>query len=122
VHELTAGLTAGRGADYAFEAVGASAPLNTAIAGVRRGGTVVLVGNISPEASVPMQRIVTQQLRLQGSCAIAGEFDRVLALLEAGALEPEALISAVAPLTEAGAWFERLYNAEPGLLKVVLRP
>jgi L-iditol 2-dehydrogenase len=32
------------------------------------------------------------------------------------------LISATAPLSEGAAWFERLYNREPGLLKVVLTP
>jgi len=119
---LVASLTGGRGADVCYEAVGASAPLNTAIAAVRRGGTVVLVGNISPQATIPMQKIVTQQIRLQGSCAIAGEFDAVLNLLAAGRLRPDALISRRAPLSEGPSWFERLYQAEPGLLKVILKP
>lgn len=122
VREMCAETTAGRGADYAFEAVGSSAPLNTAIASVRRGGTVVLVGNISPEATIPMQKIVTQQIRLQGSCAIAGEYDQVLALLAAGRLRPQLLVSAVAPLSEGASWFTRLHDAEPGLIKVVLQP
>jgi L-iditol 2-dehydrogenase len=32
------------------------------------------------------------------------------------------LLSAVAPLEEGVAWFQRLYAREPGLLKVVLQP
>ena len=120
--ELVRTLTAGRGADVSFEAVGASAPLNTAIESVRRGGTVVLVGNIAPEATIPMQKIVTQQIRLQGSCAIAGEYDAVLNLLAAGKLHPDLLVSRVAPLSEGASWFDRLYGAEAGLLKVVLKP
>lgn len=122
VRRLVDGLSDGRGADYAFEAVGSSAPMNTAIASVRRGGTVVLVGNISSEATIPMQKIVTQQIRLQGSCAIAGEYDQVLALLAAGRLRPDLLVSAVAPLREGASWFARLHDAEPGLIKVVLKP
>ncbi|MFW6288768.1 MAG: galactitol-1-phosphate 5-dehydrogenase [Spirochaetota bacterium] len=122
VFGVLAGLTEGRGADVAFEAVGASAPLNLAIESVRRGATVVLVGNIAPEATIPMQKIVTQQIRLQGSCAIAGEFDAVLNLLAAGRLRPELLVSKIAPLSEGASWFERLHKMEPGLLKVVLRP
>ena len=120
--ELLASLTEGRGADYAFEAVGTGVPLNTAIACARRGGTVVLVGNLAAEATIPMQRIVTQQIRLQGSCAIAGEFDQVLALLAAGRLRPDLLVSRTASLSEGPEWFKRLYDAEPGLLKVILRP
>jgi L-iditol 2-dehydrogenase len=122
VSELVRSLTHGRGADRSFEAVGAGGPLSTAIAAVRRGGAVVLVGNIAPEAPIPMQQIVTHQIRLQGSCAIAGEFDQVLSLLSAGRLRPDLLISTVAPLSEAPQWFERLHSAEPGLLKVVLEP
>lgn len=122
VTQLCRTLTDGRGADYSFEAVGTAAPLGTAIAAVRRGGTVVLVGNLAAEATVPLQRIVTQQIRLQGSCAIAGEFDQVLALLAAEKLRPDLLVSRVAPLSEGRQWFGRLYDAEPGLLKIILQP
>jgi L-iditol 2-dehydrogenase len=122
VAKLLQDLTDGRGADRAFEAVGASAPLNTAIAAMRRGGTVVLVGNIAPEAAIPMQKIVTHQIRLQGSFITAGEFETVLALLDGGSLSPDLLISEIAPLADAPGIFERLYNAEPGLIKVILQP
>jgi L-iditol 2-dehydrogenase len=32
------------------------------------------------------------------------------------------MISAVAPLSEGASWFNRLYNKEPGLNKVILVP
>jgi threonine dehydrogenase-like Zn-dependent dehydrogenase len=34
----------------------------------------------------------------------------------------DGLISAVAPLEDGPAWFERLYAREPGLMKVILQP
>ena len=34
----------------------------------------------------------------------------------------DGLISAVSPLAEGPAWFERLYAGEPGLMKVILQP
>jgi len=34
----------------------------------------------------------------------------------------DGLISAVVPLEEGPAWFERLYAGEPGLMKVILTP
>jgi threonine dehydrogenase-like Zn-dependent dehydrogenase len=37
-------------------------------------------------------------------------------------IDLDPLISAVAPLSEGQSWFDRLYNREPGLLKVVLEP
>ncbi len=120
--ELVREITDGRGADIVIEAVGAQSPLATAISSVRRGGTVLLIGNIASEATIPYQRVVTEQIRLQGSCAIAGEYQEVLALMQSDRLQPELLISARAPLDEGPAWFERLHQREPGIIKVILQP
>src|ERR1700736_6277080 len=114
--------TVGVGVDVAMEAVGANATVNAAIASVRKGGTVVLVGNISPEVTLPLQKVVTRQTRLQGSCASAGEYPKAIELMASGAIRVKPLITAVAPLAEGPLWFERLYAREPNLLKVVLTP
>ncbi len=122
VVETIAAATGGRGADVAFEAVGVADTVRMAIDAVRRGGTVTLVGNLSPAVEVPLQAIVTRQLRLQGSCAIAGEVPEALRMIESGAVNVDAMRSAVAPLSEGAAWFDRLYRKERGLLKVILKP
>jgi L-iditol 2-dehydrogenase len=115
-------LTSGRGADVAFEAVGIGPTIRTAIDSVRRGATVTLVGNLSPNIQIPLQIIVTQQLRLQGSCAIAGEYPAVLDMIDSGRINVDKILSASAPLSEGAEWFKRLYEKEPGLMKVVLNP
>jgi L-iditol 2-dehydrogenase len=122
VARAVAGATGGRGADVAFEAVGTGETVRTAIDAVRRGGTVTLVGNLSPTVEIPLQAVVTRQLRLQGSCAIAGEIPDALRMIERGAVNVDAMRSAVAPLAEGAAWFDRLYRKERGLLKVILKP
>ncbi len=114
--------TGGVGVDVAMEAVGQDETVNAAIASVRKGGTVVLVGNISPEATLPLQKVVTRQIRLQGSCASAGEYPQAIKLMASGAIRVKPLITAIAPLAEGPQWFERLYAREPNLLKVVLTP
>jgi L-iditol 2-dehydrogenase len=96
--------------------------VTAAIDGVRKGGSVVLVGNISPEVTLPLQKVVTRQIRLQGSCASAGEYPRAIELMSSGAIRVKPLISAIAPLDEGPQWFERLYAREPNLMKVVLAP
>ena len=115
-------LTHGRGADVGFEVVGTSATVNTAIESVRKGATITLVGNLSPKVEVPLQQIVTRQLRLQGSCAINGEYETALALIASGRMNVDAILTAEVPLADGPAWFERLYNREPGLMKIVLKP
>jgi len=115
-------LTGGRGVDRVIEAVGATAPIKTAISIVRKGGSVTLVGNVSPNVEIPLQAVVSRQISLQGSCAISGEYPIVLDLMARGKINVKAIISATAPLSEGDAWMNRLYNREVNLLKVVLIP
>ncbi len=122
VARVVAQATEGRGADVAFEAVGIAETVRTAIEAVRRGATVTLVGNQSPSAEIPLQAVVTRQLRLQGSYAIAGEYPAALGMIERGVVNVDAMRSAVAPLSEGAAWFDRLYRKERGLMKVILKP
>jgi L-iditol 2-dehydrogenase len=115
-------LTSGRGADLVFEAVGAAATVDLCLSCVRKGGAVTLVGNASPKVELALQSTVTREITLRGSCASAGEYPACLDLIGSGAVNVDALISAVAPLTEGPAWFDRLYKREPGLMKVILEP
>ncbi len=110
------------GADLVLEAVGAAASVETAIHAVTRGGTVVLVGNVSPAVELPLQTVVTRQIRLQGSCASAGCYPEAIELAASGAVDLSRFVSRVAPLEDGIDWFERLHNREPGVLKVVLQP
>jgi (R,R)-butanediol dehydrogenase/meso-butanediol dehydrogenase/diacetyl reductase/L-iditol 2-dehydrogenase len=71
-------LISGRGVDRVFEAAGASSPIQAALSIVRKGGSVILIGNISPKIELPF--------------------------------------------SEGQIWFDKLYNREDNLLKVVLIP
>lgn len=117
-----ADLTSGRGADVAVEAVGATEPVATAIASLRKGGALTLVGNVTPKIELALQAVVTRQLRLTGSCASCGEYPAVIELVARGAIRVRELISATAPLAEGPVWFDRLYRREPNLMKVILKP
>jgi L-iditol 2-dehydrogenase len=115
-------LTNQRGADAGFEAVGIRQTVNTAIACLRKGGNLGLVGNISREVDFPLQFAVTRELSIYSSCASAGEYPACLDMLARQAVDVVPLISAVAPLSQGNAWFQRLYAHEPNLLKVILTP
>jgi L-iditol 2-dehydrogenase len=117
-----AAATDGQGADVAFEAVGAAEPIATAIASLRKGGALTLIGNVTPKVDVDLQAIVTRELSLYGSCASSGEYPQCLDLLGKGVIKVDDLVTAVAPLEDGPSWFERLYAREPGLMKVILQP
>jgi L-iditol 2-dehydrogenase len=86
------------------------------------GGTVVLVGNVSPQIEMPLQMVVTRQLRLQGSCSSAGRYPEAIRLVAEGKVDLSCFVSKVAPLSEGVEWFHRLHEREPGLVKIVLTP
>ena len=114
--------TDGRGVDVVFEAVGRNETVAVAIDAVRKGGTVTLIGNITAEVTLPLQKVVTREIRLQGSAASAGEYPRAMELVTSGLIQVRPLITAVAPLADGPEWFARLHAREPDLMKVVLAP
>jgi L-iditol 2-dehydrogenase len=114
--------TDGHGVDVVLEAVGTATTVQTAVAAARKNATVTLIGNLAPEVPLPLQRVVTRQLRLQGSCASAGEYPQAMELMASKAIDVAPMLSAIAPLAEGARWFERLYAREPNLMKVVLTP
>jgi L-iditol 2-dehydrogenase len=114
--------TDGRGVDLVLEAVGRDETIAASIASVRKGGTVTLIGNISPEVKIPLQVVVSRQIRLQGSCASSGEYPQAMELMASGKIQVKPLITAVAPLEDGPRWFDRLHAGEPNLMKIVLDP
>lgn len=115
-------LTNGRGADVVLEVVGATATIRTAIESARKGGSITLVGNLAPNVEMPLQSIVTRELNVFGTCASSGEYPACIELLSSGAIRVDEMITAKAPLEEGADWFARLYEGEPGAMKVILEP
>ena len=122
VTEIVRSHTKGRGADFGFEVVGISATVGALIDSLRKGGTAVLVGNLTPIIEFPLQKVVTSEIKVQGSCAICGEYEIVLDMIASGALRVDDMISAVAPLSEGAEWFRKLYHKEGNYNKVILVP
>lgn len=114
--------TEGQGVDKSFEVVGATPTVQLSIHAVRKGGSVVMVGNLAPEVELPLQSVVTREISLFGTCASAGEYPKCIELMADGSIQVDPLISAKVALEEGPEWFERLYGREPGLMKVILTP
>ena len=114
--------TGGYGAHIAMEAVGASDAVGAAIAAVRKGGVVTLVGNVTANIDFPLQSVVTREVQLIGTCGSSGEYPQCLELMSRQIIKVDSLITATEPLAKGPMWFERLYAGQPGLLKVILQP
>ena len=122
ISEKIRSVCSGRGADVAFEAAGRNDTINLSTDIVRKGGKIILIGNSSPKVEIPLQKVVTGELKLLGSCAIRGEYELILGLMKDGKLKVEDQILAVAPLADGAEWFRKLYNKETEPGKVILVP
>lgn len=119
---MTKKMTDNRGADVAFDAVGINASLKTSLNSLRKGGALTLIGNLKPEVDLALQTVVTKEIYVQGSCASRGDYPACLDMIARGAINVDSLISATAPLSDGAQWFDRLYQKEMGLIKVILNP
>ncbi len=117
-------LTEGLGADVAFEVVGVTPTVNLALAVLKRGGSCVLVGNLSPKTQdFPLQAVVTKELTVTGTCSSAGEYPLCLDLIARGVIDVKPMIETVAPLEDGAAWFTKLSAKDGGkYMKVILSP
>ena len=122
VAETVRNYTKDRGADFGFEAVGISATVNMLIDSIRKGAITVLVGNLTPVIEFPLQKVVTSEIKILGSCAICGEYEIVLDMFASGTLCVDDMISAIAPLSEGAEWFRKLYHKEGNFNKIILVP
>jgi threonine dehydrogenase-like Zn-dependent dehydrogenase len=113
--------TEGRGVDVVVDAVGDPGPLAMAVSLARDAGTVSGIGAYSGKGEVPIGLAWLKGLTLRlGLANVIAHVDRVLALIEAGKLDPSPLVSHHMKLDEAAEAYE-LYDRREAL-KIVLTP
>jgi 2-desacetyl-2-hydroxyethyl bacteriochlorophyllide A dehydrogenase len=113
--------TGGLGADVVVDAVGDPGPLELAISLTRDAGTVSGIGAYAGRGEVPLGLAWLKGLQLRlGLANVIAHVDRVLALLEAGKLDPSPLVTHHMPLDRVAEAYE-LYDQREAL-KIVLTP
>jgi len=106
--------------DVAFEVSGTAAGLASAIGTVRRGGTVVQIGNLPGGLlSVPANAVMAKELDLKGSFRFGREFEQAVGLIDEGKIDVLSIVTAERPLSQAPDGF-RLALDRSQSVKVVL--
>ena len=126
--DLSAGLTAGQGFDYAFDVVGRSATIRAAWDNARRGGTAVVVGAGRADDIVQFnaQELFVMEKRLlvsfYGSSDVRRDVPRHLRLWRSGQLKLDEMISNRIALREVNQALDALRTGEAGVRQMVTFP
>jgi 2-desacetyl-2-hydroxyethyl bacteriochlorophyllide A dehydrogenase len=113
--------TGGRGVDATIDAVGHPDALELAARVTRKAGTVVAIGVYAERVQVHMGIVWIKALTLRtGHANVIGHVDRVLAMMDAGVLDPTPLVTHHMALADAGEAYAAYDRREA--LKIVMTP
>jgi len=116
-------LTDNKGADVAIEAVGIQPTVQQAMAMIRIGGKVTIVGMLSRTMQLEMLDAVVKEMDIKGTYGYTpGDFRIALGMIANGRADVKSLITHVLPLNEVGRGFELMHQKIEGVEKVVVTP
>lgn len=119
--EIVRALGDGLGVDVVIDASGASRALQSALAAVRPGGQITKVGWGPQPLDFSLDPLVAKAVRLQGSFSHNFPiWEKVIALLASGQLDPTPLVGRIEPLHNWKTCFDEMASGE--IVKGVLKP
>lgn len=103
----------GGGVDVAFEAIGNPATIRGAYGLLRKGGRLCVIGYTPEDVTLSAARLMYYELEVVGSLGCGGgEYPEIIALVEAGRLTLEPIVSGCLPLADIEEGFDRLRRGE----------
>jgi len=106
------------GADATIEAVGIQSTIDLALDITRPGGSLTLIGNVTPRVEMGLQSIVSREITIYGVCA-SNEYPDCVELVAAGLIKVDPLISEFARIEDGQEVFDRLYHGVEGNIRTV---
>ena len=123
VHEAALAALGGAPPDVVFECAGNPAAPNLAIELVAPSGRVILLGVLEEPVPISQLLLMLKEAQIRSSFAYRpADFDEAIALIEAGKVPADELITSRAPLAKAQECFDELLSPETEHLKVLLKP
>ena len=123
--EAVKNLTGGRGADAVVETISSNASLDRALASVRDGGQVAVLGmsHYFEAVDQPYSAAFMRNLHIHpGVCPSRAYIPELLEALAAGRIDPSVVLTHDLPLEEGPRGFEIMDTRAEGSIKVALTP
>ncbi len=114
--------TDGKGAHVSVDTGGTVASVQQAVDVLRKGGRVAFTGVPLEPATLPMQKIVLEEIDLYGVRANRGTMEEVIPLVVTGRVRVRELVTHTFPLERYGEALHTFAERVDGALKVLIRP
>lgn len=98
--------------EVVFEASGVSSALANGLEVAQRGGFVVLVGTLPEKLSLPGNLIMNRQLKVLGSFRFANVFEQALAMVAAGIINLDGIVTATYGFAEVPQAMQRALSKD----------
>ncbi|MBY0585723.1 alcohol dehydrogenase catalytic domain-containing protein [bacterium] len=111
------------GADASIEAVGVESTLITSLRAIKPGGTLVVLGNLAKQVTLPYQEISSYEKKLVGSYGFSpSDFRTIIGWINDGRFDLSPLLSGSCDLAQTPTVFEELATGKRQAVKIVVEP
>lgn len=121
VSQVLKDFTEGRGADVTIEANGFEPTYKGAIAGVRAGGTVSLIGVFEKPQILEMNKLWIRNITIKMGLVKCNHIPELIDLIKEGKLNMKPLITHTLPLSQVAEGYDIFEQRRDNAIKVVLK-
>ena len=114
-------ITDGKGADVVFEAAGNQKTAAQTLLLAKRGGTIVIIGNIVGQTPFNFQMFVNKELNLRSSFRYRNVFPPAIEAVATGKVDISQIVSKVYDFEQSQMAFEDSISDKEGMVKAVVQ-
>jgi L-iditol 2-dehydrogenase len=114
-------LFGGNGPDYVFETAGNIKTASQTIYLVKRGGTVVIVGNVVGQTPINFQRCVDKELTIKTTFRYCNVFPVAVEAIASGRVNVKQIVSSEFAFSDSMRAFETSLNEKQSMIKGVIK-
>ncbi|MEM9348978.1 MAG: alcohol dehydrogenase catalytic domain-containing protein [Pseudomonadota bacterium] len=122
INEAVRDMTNGHGVPRVLECAGTTAALNAACHAAAKGGVVSMIGIPHSDPSLPIKRMVLDEVELIGNRANPNTAEPAIAMMAEGRVDLTPLMSHRFPLSEFATALDVYEGRKDGAMKVAIKP
>ncbi|MCX7889695.1 MAG: NAD(P)-dependent alcohol dehydrogenase [Rhodobacteraceae bacterium] len=119
--EAVRALHGGIGPDLVFETAGSTTAASQTIRMAKRGGTIMIVGNVVGQTPIDFQLMTNKELTIRSNFRYANIYPTCIDAVASGRINLRSIISRYYPLEQAPQAFEDCITEKASMVKAVIR-